>query len=44
LTQPNWGVFMAGMCTAVSLTPLASWISSQRSESVKPLIACLAAH
>ena len=41
-TQSNWGVFKAGSWTIVILTPLLSCSSSQRSDSVKPLMACLA--
>ena len=43
LTQPNCGVFRAGIWTIVSRTRLSSWISSQWSESQNPWIACLAA-
>jgi hypothetical protein len=42
-TQPNCGVFIAGNCTMVTWTLLWSWINSQRSESVKPAMACLSA-
>lgn len=41
LTQSNCVVFIAGIWTTVIFTLLLSWITSQRRESVKPLIACL---
>ena len=41
-TQENCGVFTAGICTTVTRTFEPSWSSSQRSEEVKPMIACLA--
>ena len=40
--QSNCGVFTAGSCTIVTLTLLWSWISSHRSDSVNPWMACLA--
>jgi hypothetical protein len=43
LTQRNCGVLIAARCTEVTRTLLPSCISSVRSESVKPWIACLAA-
>ena len=39
---PNCGVFMAGRCTVDSRTSDRSCRSSQRTESVKPCMACLA--
>ena len=44
LTQLNWGVLSAGSCTIVIFTPLPSWISSHRTDSVNPWMACLAPH
>jgi len=41
-TQENCGVLTAGICTTVTCTPEFSCSSSQRSEEVKPLMACLA--
>ena len=40
--QVNCGVFIAGSCTIVRWMFLRSWISSVRSESVKPAMACFA--
>ena len=42
-TQPNCGVLRAGRWTIVTATPLRSWMSSVRSDSVKPRSACFAA-
>jgi hypothetical protein len=39
----NCGVLSAGSCTMVTCTPLSSWMSSERSESVKPRSAAFAA-
>ncbi|GHJ05198.1 hypothetical protein TPA0906_70630 [Streptomyces olivaceus] len=36
------GVLRPGICTMVTRTPLRSWSSSQRSDSVNPWMACLA--
>jgi hypothetical protein len=36
LLQVNCGVFRAGIWTIVIFTLLRSWISSQRTDSVKP--------
>ena len=41
-TQENCGVLTAGICTTVTCTPEFSCSNSQRSDEVKPLIACLA--
>ena len=41
-TQENCGVFTAGIWTTVMRTPDLSCSSSQRTEEVNPLIACLA--
>ncbi len=41
-TQENCGVLTAGICTTVIRTSLFSCSSSQRTDSVNPLMACLA--
>lgn len=41
-THSNCGVLTAGSCTIVVRTPLPECSSSQRSDSLKPWMACLA--
>ena len=41
-TQENCGVFTAGICAIVTCTLLLSCSSSVRTDSVNPLMACLA--
>ena len=41
-THWNCGVFTPGVLTIVTCTPLPSFFSSVSTDSVKPLMACLA--